>query len=86
MSGLDCSLWLVLGLLTLTSTAMAQTTWHVDVDNCPGPGTGAAGDPFCSIQDAIDAAIDGDTVEVQPGTYTELIDFIGRAITVRVRP
>ncbi len=41
---------------------------------------------FSNIQAAIDDANDGDTVEVQPGTYTGSgnrdIDFLGKAITV----
>lgn len=42
---------------------------------------------FNNIQAAIDVAADGDTVEVQPGTYTgpgnRDIEFKGKAITVR---
>ena len=37
------------------STAQAATI-HVDVANCSGPGDGTIGDPFCSIQTAIDNA------------------------------
>ncbi len=34
------------------------------------------------IQAAIDAANEGDTVLVQPGTYVEELDFLGKGITV----
>ena len=34
----------------------AQTTWYVDDDTCPAVGDGSAGNPFCKIQDAINAA------------------------------
>ena len=44
--------------------------FFVDDDNCPGPGTGTELDPFCTIQAAINAASDGDTISVADGTYT----------------
>ncbi|MCH7547862.1 MAG: hypothetical protein IID30_15800, partial [Planctomycetes bacterium] len=60
-----------------------QTTWYVDDDFCPGPGSGTVGDPFCSIQFAIIQAVNGDVVIVAHGTYMEAINFLGKAITVR---
>jgi parallel beta-helix repeat protein len=39
-------------------------------------------DDYPTIQDAIIAAVNGDTVIVRSGTYVENIDFIGKAIAV----
>ncbi len=64
------------------STAQAGVVIHVDAANCPGPGSGSVRDPYCSIQTAIDDAVDTDEIVVAPGTYFETINFIGKAITV----
>jgi hypothetical protein len=47
----------------LASAAQADTI-YVDDDNCPGPGSGTPGDPYCSIQTAIDNAMDTDEITV----------------------
>jgi len=75
--------------------AEAGATWYVDDDapNDPGPGTTTVSDldedgtpdhPFDAIQEAIDAASDGDTIIVRDGTYTgggnRDIDFKGKAV------
>ncbi len=65
------SVFLVLTCLVLFATlAGAQSTLAV-------PGA------YPTIQGAINAAVDGDTVEVSPGTYFENIEFSGKGITVR---
>ena len=65
------------GLLSLTPLLILGLTPHTAraaTINVP------AGQP--TIQAAINAALNGDTVLVAPGTYYENIDFMGKAITV----
>lgn len=72
----------VLCIYLVTTPAEARTTWHVDVTNCPAPGSGTQADPFCKIQTAVDTAQDGDTVLVAPGTYTENITVHAKTLTI----
>ncbi|MCA9753924.1 MAG: right-handed parallel beta-helix repeat-containing protein [Gemmatimonadetes bacterium] len=62
----------------LLASPTAATTWNVLPD-----GTG----DFATIQAAIDAATDGDVIELGDGTFTgagnDALDFLGKAITVR---
>ena len=52
---------------TITPTRASPTTFHVPQD-------------FPRIQAAVDAAIKGDVILVDPGTYYEIIDFRGKAV------
>jgi parallel beta-helix repeat protein len=77
------ALALVLGFtLVMAVPVAAATTWYVDAANCPGPGTGSAGDPFCTIQAAVSAASSGDTVYVRAGTYYEHVT-IDKSLTLQ---
>ena len=62
----------MIGIILLSHFA-AATTLTVNID-----GTGQ----FSSIQAAIMAANNGDTVLVYPGRYYENVDYIGKSITV----
>ena len=63
-------LTILLFLLLLPPSLMAADI-HVDDDTCPATGSGTPSDPYCKINDAINAASSGDTVLVHPGTYSE---------------
>ncbi len=77
---------ILLCLLLAPPPAHAQTVWYVD-DDCAAPGAGTELDPFCAIQEGVDASSDGDTVLVAPGTYTgggnRDISLFGKVITLR---
>ena len=74
---------LVLVSVLAITAAINGATIYVDAANCPGPGDGSVGDPYCSIQDAIDNAVDTDEIVVAQGEYFENINFNGKAITLR---
>ncbi|MHC4217858.1 MAG: dockerin type I domain-containing protein [Planctomycetota bacterium] len=78
----SCRLLVVVMGSVFSSAAHADIIF-VDVDNCPGPGSGSETDPFCAVQDAIDVAAAMDEIIVAPGIYFETINFLGKAITLR---
>ncbi|MBT3221616.1 MAG: hypothetical protein HN348_21250, partial [Proteobacteria bacterium] len=59
----------------------AETCDGVD-NNCDGQLETTVPTNFSSIQDAIEAATDGDVICVESGTYFENIDFQGAAVTL----
>lgn len=69
---------LLLALLFNISIVSAQTT-HI-VDNTD-PSCNAAGPVYCTIPDAVTAAVNGDTIQVAPGIYTGNV-IINKALTL----
>jgi len=63
----------VIFIILLMSITLAPCVIAADV--VVGPGV--------SIQAAIDTASNGDVIIIQPGTYYENIDFLGKAITIK---
>lgn len=69
-------------LVFLSATTLAGTI-YVDQSNPNCPGSGTLGDPYCTIQLAIDNAVSGDVIEVAPGTYNESPKVNGLVLTIR---
>jgi len=63
-----------LALVLALSLGAFSIAWGANTIHVPGDQA--------TIQAAINAAANGDTVVVAPGTYHENINFIGKAITV----
>jgi Leucine-rich repeat (LRR) protein len=63
----------------------SSATNHPSADGSPQHPyeDGSPEHPYDTIQEAIDAAANGEVVLVYPGLYQEEIDFLGKAITVQ---
>jgi hypothetical protein len=70
-------------VVAVLASATQAITIYVDDDNCPGPGSGTPGDPYCSIQTALHNAVDTDEIVVAPGTYFEKINLLGKVVWLR---
>jgi len=72
---------------SLEAAPQGGAVWFVDDDAAPGSGDGSSAHPFFTIQEAINAAVTGDTVLVQDGTYSPTMggyvtDLLNKNLTV----
>ncbi len=61
------------GYLPDAEAALQPHDVFVDDDTCPAQGSGTEGDPYCRVQDGINAVASGGTVHVAAGQYVETI-------------
>ena len=54
-------------LVAAQSTSALAATIYVDDDTCPSHGSGTPEDPYCRIEYALDAAVNGDEIIVRDG-------------------
>ena len=57
----------------ILSSPAHTADWYVD---CAGGGD------FCTIQEAVDAAADGDVIHIAPCTYDERVSIVGKALSL----
>ncbi len=69
-------------LLRAPGDLSSSDIFYVATDGSDQTGDGSYGSPFATIQHAIDLADHDYEVEVQPGTYYENLDFLGKTIHV----
>lgn len=55
---------------------------HVDASAACGGANGTAASPYCRVEDALAAAVDGDVIHIAAGTYVENLT-VGRDVTLR---
>ena len=66
------------------SKSRGNAIWHVDAVNGDDGNDGLSKETaFMHIQHAIGASVSGDTVLVWPGVYKEMLNYLGKGITVQ---
>ena len=72
----------MLVLAWVAAPTFALGDLYVDQSNPGCPGAGTSSDPYCVVQDALDASVDGDVIHVAAGHYNERLIVEMRDITL----
>ena len=59
--------------LTVGMAEAVPSTIYVSSTNCSNSGPGTENSPYCTVQQGVSAAVTGDTVLIEKGTYTEQV-------------
>lgn len=68
-----------------SSTADAATVWHVSTTGADS-STGSADRPLRSINEAVQRASSGDSIEIQGGVYRESVQVFRKALDIKSAP
>jgi hypothetical protein len=75
--------WLAPAILFLfLASAASAADLYVSKSGNDTTGDGSSGNPFLTIQRAVDVSVAGDTVHVLAGTYGECVDARGKVVTL----
>jgi pectin methylesterase-like acyl-CoA thioesterase len=72
---------ILFAFLLFSGLLFSQTTYYVSTTGS-NSASGTSSNPFLTIQYAIDASVNGDSVIVLPGVYSGGIIYNGKNITI----
>jgi predicted outer membrane repeat protein len=68
--------------ITIHAPEFITNLWNINPEGSDDLGNGSLEYPFATIQQGISISVESDTILVQPGTYFENINYLGKNIVV----